>query len=283
MGVYSAAQLINDARRHGVAVWPIDGRYSNWDHALEMPAGAGEPPAGAEQSAVRLGLRLVHGLQQKVAHRIIEARRQGPYKDIDDMAGRCELTSHELEALAAADALHGFEPRRHQAHWQVAGVEPVLPVFGRPRFNEAAPLLNNLSRTGEVIEDYRTAGVSLKAHPLALIRPHLDARRFSRAVDLHERRSGSLVRVAGLVTHRQRPGTATGVVFCTLEDETGLINLIVWPKTLDAQRDVFLHSNLLLVSGPLQYEDNVMHIVAGRIEDGTHLLGPVEQKSRDFK
>ncbi|WP_277458372.1 MULTISPECIES: error-prone DNA polymerase [Methylococcus] len=275
MGFYGPSQLIQDARRHGVEVRPIDVNHSAWDCTLE--------PGDSPIPALRLGLRLVNGFSSAAAQRLSEARRQGLFQSAQDLATRARLDRRELEALAAADALHGLGGHRHRAFWEAAGVEAPTPLYAEPQFAEAEPLLRKPGEVEDVIADYAAAGASLRRHPLSLLRERLDRRGFRTAEALWQVRNGAIARVAGLVVCRQRPMTANGTTFVTIEDETGQINLIVWPATAQAQRRALLRAQLLAVSGTVQQEEGVLHLVAGRLEDIGKWLDGLVVKSRDFQ
>ena len=274
MGFYAPAQLIQDVRRHDVEVRPIDVLYSHWDSHLEVKSG--------RQPAIRLGMALVKGMKQSIAERIMKTRINTPLRSLHDLVEYCHLSRTELEILAAADALNALAGHRHLANWEVAGIEKETPVFKQPQFNEATPLLKQLDEAGDVIADYRTTGLTLKKHPVALLRDQLSQCGAITAKEVKKRRNGGMVKVAGIVINRQRPSTASGVIFITLEDETGYANLIVWPKTVEVQRVPLLKASLMLVSGIVQRETKVVYIAAGKIEDVSDWLQPLQTKSRDF-
>lgn len=293
MGFYAPAQLIADARRHGVEVRPVDVRFSDYDCTLEPGSRRNElgrldranPVARDPRIPIptlRLGLRLVKGLSEDAARRICTARQAAPFTDVSDLAARADLNRAELKVLAGADALRGLAGNRRQAGWAALGVEGPMALFDAPRFVEATPMLSPLHEAGEVVADYRTIGLSLRRHPLALLRPMFDRRGLITARGLGDIAHGTPVLSAGLVINRQRPGTASGVVFATLEDETGHINLVIWSSLFDAQRGVALGAQLLGVEGVLEREGAVMHVVARRLFDGTRWLGALDVRSRDF-
>ena len=275
MGFYAPAQLIQDVRRHGVEVRPVDIRYSGWESHLEV---CGKH----QQPAIRLGLQRVKGLKRVIAERIITVRAVKAFGSVEDIAEQCRVGREELEILAAAGALAALSGDRHLAHWRVAGIEKELPLFGQPRFNEAVPLIAKLSESENVLADYQSTGLTLRRHPVSLLRQALFEPGVCTAEQICERRNGSIVRVAGLVVNRQRPGTASGVIFVTLEDETGLANLIVWPKIAQAQRLPLLSAKLMLVSGIVQKEHDVVHVVVGKIQDYSAHLANLPIKARDF-
>ncbi len=274
MGFYGPAQLVQDARRHGVSVRPVDVCRSRWDCSLEHDL---KPPA------LRLGFNQVKGLAAAAAKRIEQARIALPLQSIADLTERARLNKRDLEALAAADALKALAGNRHQAFWAAAGIEAPAPLFGVPRIAEASPLLKVPTAEQDTAADYASIGLTLKDHPLALLRQRLQGRGVAAAKTLWQRRNGSIARVAGLVICRQRPLTAAGVTFVTLEDETGQVNLIVWPKTALAQRKPLLKARLLAASGIVQKQDGVLHLIAGKLEDWSEWVGELAAKSRDFQ
>ncbi len=274
MGFYAPAQLVQDARRHGVEVRPVDVAASAWDAALERAANG--------QPAVRLGLRMVKGLAQAGAHRLVEARASAPFIDIHDLTRRARLDHKGLDALAAADALASLAGHRHHARWAVLGLEPPTPLFIDPRIDEAEPRLRPPTEGQAIVADYGSLGLTLGRHPLALLRPRLARMRFISADRVQGLAQGDPVRTAGLVITRQRPGTATGVVFVTLEDETGYVNLIVWSSLVESQRKELLGSRLLGVIGEVQREGRVVHVLARTLEDHTPLLGRLSTRPREF-
>ena len=274
MGFYAPAQLVQDARRHAVEVRPADVEVSDWDCTLE---------SGEQGEAVlRLGMRLIKGASEAMALRVMAARAAGRFADITDLARRARLERGELDVLAAGGALQSLAGHRHGARWQVAGVEGALPLFGVPRFIEGEPLLRAPTEGEEIVGDYARLGLTLGRHPLALLRSRLAAMNCITAAELWQVKDGAPVRVAGIVINRQRPGTAKGVTFMTLEDETGQVNLVVWRKVAERQRKVFLGARLLGVTGVLQRQGDVLHLVAGRLEDHSTLLGRLQTRSRDF-
>jgi error-prone DNA polymerase len=275
LGFYAPAQLIEDAKRHAIEIRAVDVCHSDWDCTLEKNHTA--------QPALRLGMRMIASLKQTSAERIVAERRQCMFSDLADLTERCNLSRDELTPLAAADALLALSGHRRQAYWQVAGIESKTPLFGQPRFNEPLPMLSKASAAQEVVADYTATGCFARTHPMRLLRQRFAKCGVTPAEKLSLHRNGSIVKVAGLVTHRQRPGTASGVIFITLEDETGFNNIIVWPKVAEAQRAVLLDTRLMLVSGILQIEQNVTHVVAGKINDYSNWLSELNNTSRDFR
>jgi error-prone DNA polymerase len=275
MGFYAPSQLIQDARRHGVEVRPAEVTVSGWDCALEadMPA---QPPVA------RLGLRMVKGLSEDAALRIAAARAEAPFASVDDLAERAGLDARELGLLAGAGALAGLAGHRRRARWQAAGARPLPRLLRGARIDEPAPALATPSEGEDLVADYRALGFSLGRHPLALLRRHLAGLRFVTAAELNGYPDRKLARTAGVVTCRQRPGTASGVVFLTLEDETGSINVIVHGDLVERQRRELLGARLMGVFGQVQREGLVVHLVATRLVDHSALLGRLATRSRDF-
>jgi error-prone DNA polymerase len=204
------------------------------------------------------------------------------FESVQDLAERAGLDRRELGCLAAAGVLGGFAGHRHRAAWNVAGVEAPLPLMPELRIAEGIPLLRAPREGEDIVADYAHTGLTLRRHPLALLRPRLEAHGIVTAEGLRGKRNGATVRTAGLVITRQRPGSAQGVTFVTLEDETGCVNLIVWRDVAERQRQVLVGSRLMGVAGELQLEGEVMHVIARRLVDLSRWLGRVAAPSRDF-
>ncbi len=275
MGFYAPAQLVRDARAHGVEVRPISVGSSTWDCTLERRAD--------DEPALRLGLRLVKSLGEEAAQRIAAQRGHAAFTSVQDLTRRANLSRRELEALADAGALRELSGNRHLTFWQVAGSEQELPLAPAPAHAEGTPLLAPPSEGQNIAADYRTQGLTLGRHPLALLREQLAATHVVTAADLRDLPHGRVVRVAGIVTSRQRPQSASGVMFITLEDETGYLNLIVWERVWSRARRIANGARLLEVHGMLQKEGLVTHVVAQRLMDRTRLLGSLVTQSRDFR
>ncbi len=188
-----------------------------------------------------------------------------------------------MKLLAQAGALAGIAGHRHKAAWKVTGVEAPMPLMEQPRVAEGTPLLRSPTGGEDLIADYQTLGLTLGRHPLALLRRTFDRMRLCTASDISITNHGAFARAAGLVINRQRPSTASGVIFVTLEDETGQINLVVWPWIAERQRRIVLHARLLVASGTVERDGEVVHLIAGRLEDHSRLLGQLETRSRDFQ
>ena len=282
MGFYAPAQLVRDAREHGVKVLSVDVRVSAWESSLE---GRGE---GQQPHPVRLGLNRISGLSEDTATRILQARAQSPFTTPEDLARRAALNAHDLQALADAGALNGLAGHRHQTAWAVAGIDTrPTELLRQTRVHEAAAQLDAPTEAQDMLADYRALGLTLGRHPLALLRAQLDAFKVQPAAVLRGYPNGRIARASGLVTHRQRPETAKGTVFVTLEDDTGAVNVIVWPAVAEAQRKPLLAARLLTVFGQWQRQGDdehaVMHLLATKMIDHSHLLGGLVGRSRDFR
>jgi error-prone DNA polymerase len=281
MGFYAPAQLVRDAREHGVAVRAVDVVVSAAETMLEQPHVETGHATGLWP--VRLGLNRVSGLPEEAAARIVAARGEAPFAGAEDLARRAALDAHALGLLARADALAPLTGHRHQAAWAVAGVDTrATPMLRETRTHEGTVALAAPDIAETVLADYRATGLSLAKHPVALLREQLAAFRVQPAAVLNGYPHGRLARASGIVTHRQRPETAKGVVFVTLEDETGAVNVIVWPPVAEKQRKPLLASTLLTVYGLWQREGEVRHLVAQRLVDHSELLQGLSAKSRNF-
>ena len=278
MGFYSPSQLIQDARRHDILILPIDVNRSSWDHQLLSPADRHQPP-------IRLGLRLIKGLSEASAKQIEEARRAHPFINVADLRQRTSLDRGSMEALAAADALSSISGHRYQSHWQTMALEDQRPLLASasslPHQSDDMPLTAP-SLIEEVIADYQSTGVTLRAHPLALLRKQKPFSQCQQQKGLEKLNNHRFVRVAGLVTCRQRPGTASGVVFLTLEDETGNINVVVWPAVQERHRQALMTAQLLLVKGTIESREGVVHVIASTLENHSDSLTALAIQSRDF-
>ena len=273
LGFYGPAQLVQDAQRHGVTVRAVDVMHSCWDCTLE---GGG----------VRLGLRLVSGLTQGVAKRISEQRLQAPFTSTQDLALRCQLDAGDLKALASADAMQSLSGHRRQQVWDASALLPAPALLQGVPIEEDDWVLPAAGEGEEVSFDYAAVGLTLRSHPLLLLRESLSQQKLLTAAQMRDYPSGRLVRACGIVTARQQPQTAKGVVFVTLEDESGSVNVIVWKSVREQFRDVVYRARLMAVYGVWQRDDEsggqVRHVVAKRLVDMTHLLGDLATTSRDF-
>ncbi len=275
MGFYSPSVLVQDARRHGVTVLAVDATISNWEAQLE--------PTGQARPAVRLGLNQLKGMRQESAWRIEEARAVRAFESVADMARRADLNRHDLNSLAAGDALRALAGHRRAALWESVVSTPERGLLKEAQIHEqSTPQLPLLSEGQALVADYRSLGLTLGRHPLSFLRDKLATMRFSSSAQLREQPDRRLVRACGIVTVRQRPGTSKGVVFVTLEDETGQINLVVRPQIIERQRRELLTSRLLGAYGTWQSQSGVQHLIVGRLVDLTPMLGELETSSRDF-
>jgi error-prone DNA polymerase len=279
MGFYTPSQLIQDARRHQVMVLPLDVNHSDWDHQLSGWTQA------TQKQPIRLGLRLIKGFSKPAAQRLLEARKHAPFRSVADLRRRANLDQRDIEALTAADALASISGHRHQTQWQVLSHEPSRPLLQAEELeshNEHDWQLPAPSVAEEVMADYQSTGLTLRAHPLSLLRSTPPFDRCHRRSELDHYGNHRFVRIAGLVTCRQRPGTASGVVFLTLEDETGNHNVIVWPAVQERCRQALMTARLLVVTGNLETRDGVIHVIAGTLYDHSEALEALPVKSRDF-
>ena len=275
MGFYSASQLVQDVRRHGVEVHAVDINASDWDCTLER---------GADDAAMlRLGLRMVKGLSQDAGQRIVAERENGLYEKVQNLLERAKLDRRELGVLATSGALRVLSGDRHKARWAVAGAEKPMPLFQSMERYEATPLLKKPTEGQNVVADYQSTGLTLERHPMCLLRRQLDRYDYVTAGQLPGMHNGQRINVAGLVITKQRPGTASGVTFVTLEDESGQINLIVWKKIAEDFRAALLNARLLGIAGELQIEGKVIHVIAEQLYDHTEMLGGLSVHSRDFR
>jgi len=283
MGFYAPAQVVRDAQEHGVEVRPVCVNASRWDCTLE-PGRDGRPAL-----AVRLGLRMVKGLGNEPAAALVAHRGDQPYEGLEEVWRRASIPAAALERLAEADAFRGLGLDRRQALWAVKGLaDTVLPLFaaadaGRrpmPEIVEPPAPLAPMKEGREVVEDYGSTGLSLRQHPVAFLREDLRRRSMVACADLTHLRDGRRVIVPGIVLMRQKPGSAKGVMFITLEDETGVANLVLWPDRYQAQRGLVLSASMLACHGKVQREGDVLHVIADRLEDLSGLLRSVGDRER---
>jgi error-prone DNA polymerase len=271
MGFYSPAQLVQDARREGVIVRPVDLNCSDWDCTLEA------------DGALRLGFRMVRRLARRAAQCLLQARASGGFASVAQARGRVALDRGSWDALAAAGALNTLAQHRYQARWELLAEDPAL-ALGDARVAESGVVcLKAPDERANLEEDLRHLGLTLGRHPMALLREGPQLKGCLTAQQLEACRPGQLVRVAGVVTNRQRPGSASGVTFVTLEDETGQVNLVVWRDTARLQRRALLGARLLQVSGVLEREGAVCHVIVGRMTDITEYWQALALRSRDFQ
>ncbi len=294
MGFYAPSQLVQDARRHGVEMRPADVLASDWDCTLEPAQGAA---LTAQRPAVRLGLRLISGLRQSSAERIMAARGDNPFVSIEDLAQRAELDQADLKTLAAADAMATLAGHRRAQVWEASPIKGMAATrrAGPLSLGQAASLLNGVpvheeelelappSEGEDIVFDYAALGLTLRRHPLALLRPLLARKKLLSAEQMRDFPDGRPARACGIVIMRQQPETAKGTVFVTLEDESGTVNVIVWKDLGERQRSELLQSRLLAVFGVWQRQGEVRHLLARRLVNLTPWLGRLASPSRDFR
>jgi len=280
MGFYSPSQLVQDAKRHQVTVLPPDVNYSERDHTLEGP-----------DNHLRLGLRLIQGLSAQGAERIHQHRPPRGYRSAAEVRQLASLDQRDMEKLAGANAMPGFTRNRHQAYWQLLEHEEPAELFaqdtgiretGDDYEAEPCDYLPEPTEGQNILADYSSQGLTLQRHPLALLREQGHLKHCTQAEQLKGLKPGLPVQVAGLVTGRQRPGSASGVTFVTLEDETGNVNVVVWLETARRQRKPLLTARLLHVKGVLEREGDIVHVMAGKLTNLSHLINSLPVSSRDF-
>jgi error-prone DNA polymerase len=279
MGFYQPAQLVRDAREHGVEVRPPDVSFSDWDCTLEE-----KDDPRMRRRPLRLGLRQIKGFRKDEALALMAARAAG-LSTLEDFVLRAGLSRRGLELLAEADAFLSLGVDRRQALWAVKGLAPDInagktaPLLARQSLQEAQVLLPFMTRPKEVAEDYRTTSLSLKAHPIEFFREDLARMRVVPCSALKTQRNGRRASAGGLVLVRQRPGTAKGVVFMTLEDETGIANIVVWKDAFEANRRLVMSGSFLVVHGQVQSAEGVTHLVAESFTDLSHRLGAMRDEA----
>jgi error-prone DNA polymerase len=288
MGFYAPAQIVRDAEEHGVNVLPCDINLSDWDCLLEGNTNSisfsDKSMWGKDGPSVRLGFRQIRGLRQAHAQLIMDKRKlHGRFESIDHFQQLTRLPRHAMQRLAEADAFSSLDLTRRQALWQVLALDDQrAPLFDDLQNQTPEPHLPPMPLGQEVMTDYSTLGLSLKDHPISLVREHLEKLKITRAAEIQNLPFGRWVSVAGLVLIRQRPGTASGIVFETLEDETGIVNLIVRPNIYDKYRLAARHAALLHAEGYVERQGQVVHVMAWRLHDLSHLLAGYRFSSRDF-
>jgi error-prone DNA polymerase len=281
MGFYAPAQLVRDARENGVEVRPVDVNHSDWDCTLEAGGRNGKP-------VLRLGFRQVDGMaEEETRTKLLAARAAAPFTDVYDLWRRAGVRLDTIERLAAADAFRSLSLDRRQALWEVKALDGAtpLPLFAWSEARESGPepavALPQMPLSEHVVTDYQTLRLSLKAHPLSFLRGGLTRRRILSCADLRTTRDGQWVTVAGVVLVRQQPGTAKGVIFMTIEDETGIANAVVWAKTMARYRRVVMASRLIVIHGRVQRKDEIIHVVAARLDDRTEWLSLLSESGRE--
>ncbi len=272
MGFYSPSQLVQDAQRHGVTALPVDVTISQWDCVLE---------GDKKNPSIRLGLCMVSGFNEEAGNRLVSARNTQQFVDVTDLKRRAALESREINLLASADALVPLVGHRREAIWEVLGLEKDTVLFNGAADGTTATLLPP-TEADNVFADYRTVGLSLRNHPIALLRPALNKLRIRSSDEVRNARHGQILRTTGMVTCRQHPQTAKGTTFVTLEDETGYVNVVVWSRLAERQRKELVFSRLLCVAGHVERQGEVVHLIAGKLIDQTAMLGQLDFSIREF-
>ncbi|MDQ3079074.1 MAG: error-prone DNA polymerase [Pseudomonadota bacterium] len=309
MGFYAPAQIVRDAQEHGVDVRPVDVNESEWDCTLEAPEqqpssvrpersrralarpscmrpSTSSGRSDVEPLALRLGLRQIDGLRLDAATRIVAARGDTPYASVEEMKNRAGVNVAAVERLAGADAFRSMGLDRRAALWDAKALKgaPDLPLFAAAEARDEGwetevVRLPNMPLSEHVVADYQSVRLSLKAHPMLFLRTHYTQRGYVTADSLRSIKYGRRVGLAGLVLIRQRPGSAKGVCFITLEDETGVANLVVWPDAFKAQRKIVMGARLMVIHGIVQHDEEVVHVVAQRLEDDTAMLRTISEEA----
>ena len=288
MGFYSPSQLVQDARRHKINILPIDVDFSLWDSTLKKNVNTNQNKKSSNSpTTIRLGMNLVKGFNANAATRLIKARQEKSFSNVKDFVFRSQLNANEKDSLVRANTLHRLAKHRHQAQWQSLAIENNKPLLKELdscplTISDSEHVISSPSIIEDMIADYNTTGLTLNKHPIAILREQNLLKGCKSAKHLNKLRHGQFVKVAGIVSGRQRPQTAAGVLFVTLEDETGNMNIVVWNKTLETFRKQVLTSHLLLIKGKIEREKSVIHIVAGHIQDISHQLQDFDRGSRDF-
>jgi len=277
MGFYAPAQLVQDVRRHDVTVLAIDVNQSEYDCSLEFSGNAAKV-----RPQLRLGLRMIKGLSATAANALVKARAGKPYSNIQELAARAQLSRGDLQSLADADALKSISKDRHRSYWQVLETTRPLPLFADIVVEETDVMLRKPKEGEDILADYASTGLSLRRHPLALLRKRLHTLGAATSADLCKLDNNVRAKTAGIVTSRQRPGTASGVMFFTLEDECGFINTVIWPSLIERYRHFITSVKLLEISGVIQQQDGVLHLIAEQLIDRSAWLRDMKLHSRDF-
>lgn len=288
MGFYSPSQLVQDAKRHHIEVRPVDIQASDWQCTLEQPSLSDVASAGASQPAIRLGFQRIKGFKEDAAERIIEARMVKPIRSLQDISMRARLDKGDMERLTEGGAFRSLSGHRYQTHWEAKGMldnQTRLPTEDMDYLvaEKQEVYLPPPTEADDLRADYTSLGLTLGRHPMAMLREQDPFAKLKTASDLEALNHGRFVQVAGIVTGRQRPSSASGVLFMTLEDETDNINVVIWTRVLETFRAAVVQGRLVKVKGVLERQDSVIHVVAGHVEDLSHYLEHFALKSRDFR
>ena len=277
MGFYAPAQIVYDVQRHGVKVYPVDVLSSDWESTLVPDVIANGQPA------IRLGLKSIGGLSWDGGIRVVKARQAKTFISLDELREQANLNAKDMNALAEADAFRSLTGHRREAIWTSLGTERLPPLLRGSQQTERQPSLLAPTEGEEVLADYNRLGLTLRSHPMKLLRPKLKSMRLKSSDEIQHARQGQLMRTTGVVLNRQRPDTASGVVFVTLEDEHGLINITVWRNIAERFRVALTQSRLLTVYGTIEREATTVYVMAGMLVDHSKLLGALATSSRDFR
>jgi len=285
MGFYTASQLVQDAKRHKIKILPVDIRYSFWESSLEHQQALSS--LLESQPCIRLGLRQIKGLSRTTADRIILARQDKGFTNLQDLCHRAALNKHDIALLVGANACQYLTHNRHQGLWQIEAIEEFKPLLSSYENKQQDFLSDQIQMTAPRVEedmlaDYATTGLSLKQHPMQLLRAQKPFDQCKKADQLEHLPPNKHISIAGLVTCRQRPASATGVLFITLEDETGNINVVVWQGIQQRFRQALLKGQLLLIKGKMEKKNSVVHVIAGFVQDQSEAIGQLKNLSRDF-
>ncbi len=286
MGFYSPSQLVQDAIRHHIEIRPVDIEFSQWESTLEAPtsSAADTLPGHVQQPAIRLGFQRIKGLKQDTANRIIRTRNRSPIRSVNDIARRAQLDRGDLARLTEGGAFKVLSGNRYQTHWQAKGVLPDTPLLAEVAEETGNTYLPAPLESDDLRADYTSLGLTLGRHPMAMLRemgpPFSQCKTAS---DLEALNHGRYVQVAGIVTGRQRPGSASGVLFLTLEDETNNVNVVIWTRVLEQFRAAVVQGRLLKIKGVMEREASVIHVIAGHVEDLSDHLQQFSLRSRDFR
>jgi error-prone DNA polymerase len=278
MGFYSPSQLVQDARRHDIEIRAADVLYSDWESTLENPR------KSPEQPAIRLGFQRIKGLKEATAMRIMLARQKEPLRNIQDLSRRAKLDRGDLARLTEGGALKSLSGHRYQTHWEAQGILPETPLTELDQCAENSGVyLPAPDETDDLRADYKTLGLTLGRHPMAILREREPFSRYKSSRDLPGLKHGRFIQIAGIVTGRQRPGSASGVLFLTLEDEFNNVNVVIWTRVLERFRQAVIQGRLIRIKGVLEREASVIHVIAGHVEDFSQYLEQFSLASRDFR
>jgi len=293
LGFYDPSDLTQDAHRHGVVVLPVDINASDWDHRLVDVHDTDNTTGNSNDNdhdlterrsaaGVQLGLRLISKLSRKGADAILAARQQGEFSSAEDLVQRSHIHQGDQQALAIAGALASISGNRHQAQWDLLGIEKLPGILANASAKERNLELPLPTEGEDIVADYMSTGLTLGRHPLALLRERLAQKRIISSAQWCDVPNGRYAKIAGIIKVRQRPGTTTGIVFMTLEDEAGHVNVVCWNNIVETYRHEVLGSSMVAVYGETQRVGQIVHLIAHKIEDLSWMLGELSTQSRNF-